>query len=540
MKNFAKYIIATVMGCGALAGTTSCSEDNLDIVQRGVSGLDTYTTADDATVESMIAAVYARFHGDYSLTSSSFGGSSIASSYPNIMYQLTRMSDEDTDGYLYNDSSEGNIYSSTWSFFYTICYWCNMMIERLPNNNVASEAVKSRVIAEARGMRAISMMYLVQFYGNPPLADHVLNGSEGNTPAADSWAFIESELEAAAAVLPSKGGMDGQAQIGGRLSREACYAYEGRAQLWQKKYNEAASTLGNKVIGTGYYKLLDDFDQLNLSSSDFGSENVFEYNFDNGDAFTSSQDSYMDIYAFGSNSVMFYGVGKFPMLFMNWGNGSNPTEGLYNFFVAHDGAEGPRTTGCVMTASDPQVSAMSALSGSLPLTNNMGYFRVRNICRTEDKVGSFPTEFNKKNRVYMRYAEVLLNYAEAVCNGGSNAGSVSGLEALNLVRRRAGLEDAPALDMNNESYGIKAERRAEFYNEGNRYIDVVRWGDAGTVFANVGKTTYFFTGEGQPGAYVTTTATSGGQGWKAGKNELFPIPSTDINNNKDLVQNPGW
>jgi hypothetical protein len=62
--------------------------------------------------------------------------------------------------------------------------------------------------------------------------------------------------------------------------------------------------------------------------------------------------------------------------------------------------------------------------------------------------------------------------------GGTNGSGLSGLQALNLVRERAGLTDAQSLDMDNVTYGVKAERRAELYFEGSRFIDLVRWGDA--------------------------------------------------------------
>ena len=145
------------------------------------------------------------------------------------------MSGESANFYTYNEASDANTYSYIWSYYYKQCYWCNMIIDRLPANDVCSANVKNQVIAEARAIRAIAMMNLVQLYGNPPLADHILDGTEGNTPAAESWAFIERELTAAAEVLPSKSNKEGQSTIGGRLTREAAYAYLGKAQLWQKK-----------------------------------------------------------------------------------------------------------------------------------------------------------------------------------------------------------------------------------------------------------------------------------------------------------------
>ena len=535
MKKFATYTLAALMGLGMLQLTTSCSEDSLDIEQKGVTSLSIYETGSDADLISFIGGVYTKFRGDYSSSSGSFGGDG-SSCYGLFIYRLTRMSDEDSDGYLYNESAEGMSMEADWSFFYTICYWCNMIIERVPNNTVTSTSVKNQVVAEARAMRAISMMYLVQLWGDAPLADHIMNGTEGNTPASESWAWIERELEEAAAALPSKSGVDGQKAIGGRLTREACLAYKGKAQLWQGNYSAASQTL-SQVIGSGLYALEENFDNLNLSTSDLGPENIFEFNFDDSDEFLAGQEGSMDIYAFGSNSVMCYGV-TFPLLYMNWGNGSNPTQDLYNFYLAHDGTDSPRMNGCVLSKEGFNAITANMNAMSFPIANNQGYFRMRNICRADDKVGTFPQEFNKKNTVYLRYAEVLLDYAEAVCNGGA-AGQVSGLDALNMVRRRAGLEDAPSLDMNNATYGIKAERRAELYREGVRYIDCVRWGDAETAFAKTGVNTYQFGGEGEAGNYTFTSTPTGFGGWKA-RYAHFPIPASDVSNNPNLTQNTGW
>lgn len=106
--------------------------------------------------------------------------------------------------------------------------------------------------------------------------------------------------------------------------------------------------------------------------------------------------------------------------------------------------------------------------------------------------------------------------------------------------------------MDDASYGVKAERRAELFGEGQRFIDLVRWGDAATVLANCGKQTYTCTitqgetinvpGVGDITTYKTevTTSETGTISFKTGKNELFPIPASDVNNNSMLNQNPGW
>ncbi len=548
-----KNIFRTVCATLALAltlGMTSCSTDRLDIEQHGVDSTDTYATADDTQALQFIAAVYS------SITGSSYqavlGGSGVAS-YRAYIYELMRMGGESAEGFGYTEGSDGSTYSYIYAYYYRLCYWCSMILENLEDNTVCSEDVKTRVLAEARAIRAISMMYLVQLYGNPPLADHVLDGSEGNTPAEESWAWIESEMETAAEDLPSKSGQDGQETIGGRLTKEAVYAYLGKAQLWQEKYTEAAQTLYNKVISTNLYALVDDFSTLNSSANDFSSENIWEYNFSDASEDATAQDGCFDLCCF-SPDLGYYST-TYGSLLLVFGMAAYPSQEFIDFMGTHDlTSEGSTSGRYQATIADYPTSLMSyvAYFTTFPysITNCMGYYNVKNMVLASDLTGVFPYYYTMRNTPYMRYAEVLLNYAEAVAEGGT-AGSLSGLEALNMVRRRAGLDDAPSLSMDDETYGVKAEREAELYAEGHRFIDLVRWGDAPTVLADCGKTTYTcgiedlgeFEMFGMTFHYYGTNVTSaatGGPGFKSGKNELFPIPASDINANSALEQNPGW
>lgn len=534
MKKIYSLICAICLTCTFI----SCSTDDLDIEQKGVLTLNEYQTANDSEAQQFIAAIYAILYGDS--YESVIAGQ--PSSYRSFIYELQRMGAETANYYAYNESADANTYKYIWSYLYRTCYWCTMLIENLPSNQVASESVKSRVIAEARAIRAIQMMYLVQLYGTPPLADHILDGSEVNTPASESWAFIESELNAAAEALPTKTGLGGQAAIGGRMTREAAYAYLGKAQLWQKKYNEAAQTLYNKVIATGKYALYADYNDFNSSRSDFSDENIWEFDFNEAAAISKSQEGAFDLACF-SPPVAFW-FDTYASLLMTWSMGGTASADFANFLATHDGAGSARYNASVMDVCTASTKGMV----STPISECDGFFKMKDMCLAEDLTGEFPYYYTTRNTAYMRYAEVLLNYAEAVAQGGS-AGAMSGLEALNIVRRRAGLEDAPALDMNNETYGVKAERRAELFCEGHRFIDLVRWGDAATVLADCGKLIYTCNlGTPYPisesitmyFSYDVVSSATGGNGFKAGKNELFPIPASDINNNPSLQQNPGW
>ena len=104
---------------------------------------------------------------------------------------------------------------------------------------------------------------------------------------------------------------------------------------------------------------------------------------------------------------------------------------------------------------------------------------------------------------------------------------------LNLVRSRAQLGNITAtMD------AIKTERRLELCFEDVRYQDLIRWGDATTVLANQGKEYPVMASNGTI-TYKSTGNTEGKYGFKE-RNNLFPFPSTEIQLNKNIVQNINW
>ncbi|HEX4374391.1 MAG TPA: RagB/SusD family nutrient uptake outer membrane protein, partial [Puia sp.] len=115
----------------------------------------------------------------------------------------------------------------------------------------------------------------------------------------------------------------------------------------------------------------------------------------------------------------------------------------------------------------------------------------------------------QKNLHILRYAEVLLIQAEARLHSGGDAAT-----PLNAVRARAGLVNAPAVNIN----AVWNERRVELAMEHDRFWDLVRQGRAAQVMQASGKT-----------------------GFVAGKNELLPIPYAEIQvSGGKLTQNNGY
>ena len=104
---------------------------------------------------------------------------------------------------------------------------------------------------------------------------------------------------------------------------------------------------------------------------------------------------------------------------------------------------------------------------------------------------------------------------------------------MNKVRQRAKLEQKSAtLD------AIKLERRLELFQEGQRWFDLVRWGDAANVLKDHGKVMYAWDVDAKKAVIEYQDPSS--HGFIAGKHEVLPIPDTEVLMNDNLVQNPGY
>jgi hypothetical protein len=168
------------------------------------------------------------------------------------------------------------------------------------------------------------------------------------------------------------------------------------------------------------------------------------------------------------------------------------------------------------------------------IPHNEGWMRIRGTAKTADfyNVPGF-WKYSRANRVYLRYAEVLLLYAETRFLLGDTTGP--GLNALNQVRQRDELAPISALTLQ----AIKDERRAELYSEPERFFDLLRWGDAPTVLKDEGKKLYTLMAIDANGDPVVTAIDGPGQGWQE-KYWFFPYPQAQIEANPNLHQNPGW
>lgn len=591
---------------GFIAGMTlnSCSEKFLDIEQHGVIEVNaTYENADDEVAQQLISQVYVAvkylWTGDWGINYIATTTVKVADFWPG--------GSDSNDGGNYQqmaamiDNSENSAYKDMYQRFYKIIYQCNLIVEKL--NNGSPERL--RVIAEAKAWRAWAMMRLTQLWGSAPLVTHTLDGinypfDPANTDPAESWAWIMQQFEEAATDLPSKSGLGTQRAIGGRWTAEACYAYMGQGYMWQNDYTNAKIWL-SRVISSGKYALwtkISDMKQYGTNIKYYRDTRSSEdMNWIDGSAdykyltFFRAEADFCDEYLLeldtdgDANTI----VNTEPFWFwayMGWRNDEiytpansehddgwgfvNPTRAFGKSFCQHDG-NSYRRRAFIATFDEvyhdfPYLDqSVRGIMGGKKLFDNQGYFRMKYFNYIDDvdesRFAAGNAMGNRTNFPLMRYANVLLLYAEAVCESGSEGSAgISGLEALNLVRTRAGLTPAPELSMDNETYGIKAERRFELCMEDcDRYVDLIRWGDYQKFITDYtdngvgdywGSTCAWLVGFKDPSKRTTDPTDLSNyeviydqlreRGTWNERLLLWPFPYTELTINSNLVQNPGW
>lgn len=530
-KIIMKKIISSilVLYCGMFF-LNSCNQDLLDIEQHGALNPDTYyTNASDAQADQLITSVY---RSVYTISNwyGAFNGYSddAASGNANI-----------------NVNSQNHGQNALFTDLYRVNYLCNLIIENLPPDSDK----KNQVIGEAYFWRAWAYVYLIRGWGTPPLVDHVLGPDElqpENASDAELWSFVDNSLTQAINLLPEKPGLGQQSAIGGRVTKGSASALQGKAQVIRGDYSTAVSTL-ESVIGSGKYALETDFRDLYHVAADFSDEYMWEWNIDDANQanFENEGDNRAINLTWRTENVTVPGG-----LTVQGYGGADFNKEFYDFMIAHDG-KSERYFGTVWDYEDiqqrfidlgmasNQEEALAEFWNSVPSMDNcQGYFRSKMLPWDYELFDYIVVQnvHAKTNWPGMRYAEVLLLYAEACVQSGSN--TAGGLAAINEVRVRAGIAPLGSYSLQN----LKDEKRAELAYEGERYFDLIRWGDAANLLTDRGSYVYSFYGynAGTSDYNVTQTPVQDAVGFVSNRDELFPFPYNERLLNPNLIQNPGW
>ncbi len=532
------YIISFLMAAGFILSFSSC-EDKLDIPQNGnVSTMEDYYQTDDE-ITTAVSMLYSYWRSQWATR----------------MLILNELSDDvmnggqgDGDGKDYQrlneryfDTNSGLI-QNMYSNLYTLIYYSNLIIDNVtePKTDVARQAV-----ADAKFFRAYAYFHLASLWGETvPLIDHLLKPEEyfvSRSQPGEVWGLVKSDLQDAISVLPSKKGKDdGDANF--RITKEAAEVMLAKAYMWQPSpdYTAAAQQL-EAVISSGLYDLWDgDFDLLLHVEGNGCVEKVLEAQCPD-DVNNYATNGYADsncyyVYCTWAGSRFFRLQEGLTGLCGGGYNFLHPRKGVYDAFVAEEGEDGYRLNATMKTADWMLAQGFIKVDKN-PMYCHDIYFGWKNELRMSDLMGAtynFRPDNAHINYCYIRYAEVLLLAAEAQLQSGN---ATKAAAYVNKVRSRAKLADKSSVTLDD----IKLEKRLELWNEGVRYLDLIRWGDAYEALKDQGKEVVNLDYDEATGKYYTYVVyTQDFAGFVKGKHELLPIPMKELDCNPNMTQNPGW
>ncbi|MEX2336172.1 MAG: RagB/SusD family nutrient uptake outer membrane protein [Fulvivirga sp.] len=426
------------------------------------------------------------------------------------------------------------------------------------------ENVKKRLKGEARFLRAFLYFDMVKRYGGVPIIEVPQDLDDDLQVSRNSldecFAFIERELDLAIDELPEDAPR-------GKASKGSAMALKGRVMLYYASplYNEGndnerwrkAAEANKALIDLNKYALYPDLTTLWLDQGAEHPESIFEVQYRLPEKYH-GWDALVKPLVIANNdagqrSPLQELVDAFPMK-----NGksisdpgsnydpNNPYVGRDDRFYAFIGYNGAKMKG---TTSGPPVKEITLeiykggrdydADPDTKIYNTItGYYTLKAV----DPDNAIYTGGYSSVQPYieLRYAEVLLNYAEAQ-NEYLSSPDASVYEAVNQVRQRAGItEELTNLNKEEMREVIRNERYIEFAFEHKRYWDIRRWELATTLLDGKRYTGVFATKEPNGSFTYEYLPIDPQPNVFTERMYWMPIPQSEIAKNGNLTQNPGW
>lgn len=375
-------------------------------------------------------------------------------------------------------TSPGNLeIRNLWAQAYSVVNHANNLIAKVPDLPEADQSIIDQITGEAYFIRGLAFFDLVRTFGGVPdiagtmgiplVTQPSLEINKSSFPSraslADSYAQVESDLLAAEAKLSGFSSSTRASKAAAQALLSRLYLYTGN---FAKAEQYATQTIENYTLS-----LVENYADIFISEET--SESIFEL------AFNSADQSGIRFWYFPSSGG---GRGDIAL-----------HEGFVNFVL----------------------SRSNDVRGDLiEFDDNVGVY--------------YPTKYQKAGGVdniqILRLAEVYLNRAEARARKASP--DISGaLDDLNQIRNRAGLADTTGTGVDEPEEILEAitiERSVEFFEEGHRWYDLVRTGEALNILTNVDRKNSGPVSLTNPGRQV------------------FPIPSREVDANSNIEQNDAY
>lgn len=559
-----KIFIALSVACAAVA-FTGC-ESLLDIPQKGVISIDDFYKTDEHAESALVNVYYnaGRFLSNTMGTEAGWNECPLINPFEYASDDMFCAGENKADGvegnqiaaFWYDDTNP--VITGSYHCYYMIINACNQVLDHFAES--ADTQVKKRCVAEARVMRAYMHLMLAMGWNNPPLVDHVLDGAD--RPAnCESQAFllgwIADECDKALGDLDErKAATDKDGAV--KITKGFCNAVKAKALMFKGDYAAAMTPL-KAIISSGKYELVpsDKMSSLYHKSGDGSSESIFELNlvYDaTVDGFYQrTQPNFKMLWGWRSSRIKLPdGAGTELPGEGPWG-WCNPSKKFVDAIIANDGVNSARRKAWIKsyeeilyempysndaTVADKKKDPNRGIFDAAGVYGNVGYFMWKRLYRVEDRTPDANVEWNM---LVMRYAEVLLMYAECCAQTGSEL--TEGLKALNEVQKRA---QANHISTECTLAEVKNEKFLECWLEGSRFPDLVRWGDAEKELKDNGKylpnycDAMFSKGEAEHRGYIDEsdatwcTTTHPGMGFQKDKHSYFPIPFAEKNVNPNI------
>ncbi len=520
-----KFLIVSL----CIIGLYGCKSDTLDIDPPGFPSAEGFfSTADD--IEAGINGVYEVFQG-------TIWGGSFVHSHPAFIAATENAVDccpwqfgitQIANGSM--NSTTGSFLSWKWDYGYQGLARIHTLLEAMENIASIEDSERIALQAELRFLRAFIYSELSFLYGDVPLVLSIISSDEAReisrTPKAEVVESILTDLDFGIANLntePRNGDL-------GRPTLQAALTLKGKVLLYNNSFSEAANTFQQVINMEGSAVLLDpDYESLFNATNEESREVIWSIQYLSPTE-GPGEGNWLSIALAPTNLA-----GTPAATGESWGS-YHFTRALLDDYYMSDGL--PIGTSPLYDSNDIFVNRdpRFKMSFYVPGDNYRGHTLIDNNFTVN---GSQPLELRMSSRkwvdgntdinyslnanpqdlILMRYADVLMMYAEAQNEAVGPDASV--YDAVNKVRARAGMPDFPAgLSQAQMREEIRHERKIEFVLEGNRYYDLLRWRTAETVIPSI--------------PHLENRI------FDPNKNYLWPIPQHVLDQSPNIIQNPGY
>ncbi|QNR86707.1 RagB/SusD family nutrient uptake outer membrane protein [Pedobacter riviphilus] len=581
-----KYFIVGLMST-MLFGAWGCkklSEDTpLELIDQEI--IFDKTDSLGVNAERFLNNIYAGLPNGYNRIGNNILDAGTDDALPNALGDVVQ-------NFSNNGTGPSNVVDDVWAKNYANIRKTNIFLANIDIVPLNLKGYKDRWKAEARCLRAMSYFELIKRWGGVPLiGDKIFSADETIDVPRNTYQecvdYILNELNTAMPyLLTANSSTNGTfaANFYGRFGRGAAMALKSRLLLY------AASPLNNPnndltkwaTAATAAKAIMDSVSATKFTYALNTAATTIHYNATNLTAlypsttlstYTTNVNKFLSVFSTASNSEIilpYMASNNSTVESLNDPVGytrasssgkTNPTQELVN--------EYEMTNGKLITENgsgydatkpyynrDPRLPGTVMFDGLYWLNRNVqtydggldrpfGYGRVT---KGETRTGYYMRKFMTSNSSatsysnyphifpIIRYAEILLNYAEAQNEAIGPDGDV--YAAVNAIRARVGMPAlTTGLTQAQMRDKIRHERRVEFAFEEHRFWDIRRWKIAGTVLngtlhgiqgIKVGNTTTY--------TFVDAATTN----FDVNKGYLFPIPQNEVFSNKSMVQNPNW